>query len=89
MGSNGQDSRSDWEVVQLPALLVQHSRDGETVPHENLRGVLMNREHIAPETADMVIESAIDDGIIERQNGERLRLLDDVSDLFKDFHHDE
>ena len=89
MESNRSDSRSDWEVVQLPTLLVQHSRDGETVPHKDLRGALMNREHIAPETADMVIQSAIDDGVIERQNGEGLRLLEDVNDPFEDFHHGE
>lgn len=87
MGSNERDARSDWEVVRLPTLLVQHSRDGETVPHEDLRGALMNREHIAPETADLVIQSAIEDGILERR--EVLRLSEDVVDPSEDSDDDE
>lgn len=87
MESNERDARSDWEVVQLPTLLIQHSRDGDTVPHEDLRGALMNREHIAPETADRVIQSAIEDGILERR--EVLRLSEDVVDPSEDSHDDE
>ena len=87
MGSNERDARSDWEVVQLPTLLIQQSPDGETVPHEDLRCALMNREHIAPETADMVIQSAIEDGILERR--EVLRLSEDVVDPSEDSDDDE
>lgn len=89
MGNNERDPWSDWKIVQLLTLFVQHSHDGETLPHKDLRGAIMHQEHMAPETADMVIESAIDDDVIERQNGERLRLLEDVSDPSKDFHHGE
>ena len=87
MGSNERDVRSDWEVVRMPTLFVQHSRDGETVPHEDLREALMNREHIAPETADLVIQSAIEDGILERR--EVLRLSEDVVDPSEDSDDDE
>lgn len=89
MGSDKSDSRNDWEVVRLPILLIQLSHDEEMAPYEDLRRALMNREHVAPETADMVIQSAIDDGIIERHNGEVLCLLEDGKDLFEDFDHDE
>lgn len=87
MGSTESDSRSDWKVVRLPTLLVQHSRDGETVPHEELRRALMNQEHVAPETADMVIQSALDDGIISRENGEVLHLNEGVGNHSEDFYH--
>lgn len=87
MESSESDSRSDWEVVRLPALLVQHSRDGGTVPHKELRRALMNQEHVAPETADMVVQSALDDGIISRENGEVLRLNEGGGNRSEDFYH--
>ncbi|WP_162993926.1 hypothetical protein [Halalkalicoccus subterraneus] len=89
MGSDKIESHDDWEVVRLPTLLIQISRDEEIAPREDLRRAVMNREYIAPETADMVIQSAIDDGIIERHNGEVLHLLEDGKVLFEDFDHDE
>lgn len=74
--SDESNPRSDWEVAHLPTLFVRHSRDGETVPYEDLRWGLMNQERITSDIADLVIQSAIDDGILARENSRVLRLLE-------------
>lgn len=74
--SDESNPRSDWEVAHLPTLFARHSRDGETVPYEDLRWALIDQERITPDIADLVIQSAIDDGIIARENSRVLRLLE-------------
>ena len=68
--------RRDWELAQLPSRFIRQSLDGETVTHENLRWALMNQERITSDIADLVIQPAIDDGIVARENSRVLRLLE-------------
>ena len=89
MTSSENESRHDWELVRLPSLFIRISSDGEMATRETLREAIAHQEHIDSDVADRVIQSAIDDGIIERQNGEGLRLLEDVNDPFEDCHDDE
>ena len=74
--SDKRNPRSDWELAHLPTLFVRHSLDGETVPHEDLRWALMNQERITSDIADLVIQSAIEDGILVRETSRVLRLLE-------------
>lgn len=74
--SDKRNRRSDWELAHLPTLFARHSRDGETVPYEDLRWALIDQERITPDIADLVIQSAIDDGILARENRRVLRLLE-------------
>ena len=74
--SDESNPRTDWEVAHLPTLFVRHSRDSETVPHEDLRWALIDQERITPDIADLVIQPAIDEGIIARENSRVLRLLE-------------
>lgn len=76
MDNNRINPRSDWEIAHLPSLFIRCSPNAETVPQEALQRALITREHIAPDTADLVIQSALDDGIIERKKGGVLRLLE-------------
>lgn len=79
--------RSDWELAQLPSLFIRISSDSETATRETLREAIVHQEHIDSDVADRVIQSAIDDGIIDREDGEVLRLNEGVDDLLEDFHH--
>ena len=67
MDNSRTNPRSDWAIAQLPALFIRCSPNAETVRQETLQRALISREHIAPDTADLVIQSALDDGIIERK----------------------
>ena len=87
MKSNESKSRCDWELVRLPSRLIRISSDGDTVPYEDLRETVANWEHINSDVADMVIQSAIDDGIIDRENGEVLCLNEDVDTHLEGFYH--
>lgn len=89
MTSSESKSRHDWELAQLPSLFIRISSDGETVTRETLRKAISHQEHIDSDVADRVIQSAIDDGIIDREDGEGLRFSKGVDNQFKDFHHDE
>lgn len=79
----------DWELAQLPSLFIRISPDGETATHEKLREAIANRERISSDVAARVIQSAVDDGIIDRENSEVLRLNEGVNDHLEDFPHDE
>ena len=87
MKSNESDSRCDWEMIQLPALFIRMSSDGETVTRKTLREAIAYQEFIHVYAADMVIQSAIDDGIIDQEDGTVLRLNEGVNIQFGDFYH--
>lgn len=76
MDNSRLNPRSDWAIAQLPTLFIRCSPNAETVRQEALQRALITREHIAPDTADLVIQSALDDGIIERKKDGVLRLLE-------------
>lgn len=86
MKSNESNSRCDWEMIQLPALFIRMSSDGETVTRKTLREAIAYQEFIHVDAADMVIQSAIEDGIIERENGTVLRLSDSAYNQLGDFY---
>ena len=87
MTSSESESRYDWELVRLPSLFIRISSDGEMATRETLREAIAHQEHIDSDVADRVIQSAIDDGIINREDGEVLCLNEGVDDLLEDFHH--
>lgn len=79
--------RRDWELAQLPSLFIRISPDSERMTRETLREAIAHQEYIDLDVADMVIQSAIDDGIISEEDSELLRLSDGVDNQSEDFYH--
>lgn len=86
MTGERRDASVNWELIQLPALFIRMSPDGETVTRETLRAAIAYQEFLTVYAADMVIQSAIEDGIIERENGTVLRLSDSAYNQLGDFY---
>lgn len=87
MKSSENNSRSDWKLVRLPSLFIRISSDGETATRKTLREAIVHQEHIDSDVADRVIQSAIDDGIIDGEDGEVLRLNEGADNQLEDFYH--
>lgn len=71
--STDTEAREGWAVARLPERVRDVTANGEAVAREELRSLVVDREHIDVEAADLVVEEAIEDGVlVEEADGLRL-----------------